>query len=39
MYEKIKKWYEMGFWTDKHVEDAVEKGVITRDQADEILKV
>lgn len=37
MYNKIKKWYEMGLWTEEMVLQAVEKGVITRTQADEIL--
>ena len=37
MYDKIKKWYEMGLWTQKHVEDAADKGVLTREQADRIL--
>lgn len=37
MFELIKKWYGMGLWRNKHVEDAVKKGAITRAQADEIL--
>ena len=37
MYEKIKKWYQMGLWTEAMVRNAVKKGVITREQADEIL--
>lgn len=38
MYEKIKKWYEMGLWTIEMVNKAVKKGVITEEQAEEILK-
>lgn len=36
MYEKIAKWYKQGLWSGKMVDNAVEKGVITRAQADEI---
>lgn len=32
MFEKIKKWYEAGLWTKKHVRDAFAKGVITEKQ-------
>ena len=38
MYEKIKKWYYMGLWSADQVQKAAEKGVITEDQAAEILK-
>lgn len=37
MYEKIKKWYEMGLWTAAMVQQAADKGIITQEQADEIL--
>lgn len=37
MFEKIKRWYEMGLWTADMVLKAVEKGIITQDQAEEIL--
>lgn len=37
MFEKIKRWYEAGLWTADMVMKAVEKGVITQDQAEEIL--
>jgi hypothetical protein len=33
MYEKIKKWYKQGLWTQKMVQNAVDKGVITSDEA------
>jgi len=39
MFEKIKRWYEMGLWTAEMVRQAVEKGVITQEQAEEILSV
>lgn len=37
MYDKIKMWYEMGLWTEEMVLQAVEKGIITQEQANEIL--
>jgi uncharacterized XkdX family phage protein len=37
MYEKIKKWYKQGLWTAEKVMQAVDKGVITEEQAKEIL--
>ena len=37
MYEKIKKWYEQGLWTADMVRDAVDKGVLTAEEAAEIL--
>lgn len=37
MYEKIKKWYQLGLWAEAMVRNAVKKGVITQEQADEIL--
>ena len=37
MYDKIKKWYQMGLWTEAMVRNAVKKGVLTQEQADEIL--
>ena len=38
MYEKIKKWYILGLWTEEKVIQAVYKGVITEEQAKEILE-
>ena len=38
MYNKIKKWYEMNLWTAEMVQQAAEKGVITQEQAEEIIK-
>jgi hypothetical protein len=37
MFDKIKKWYEMGLWTEAMVMNAIEKGVLTPEQANEIL--
>ena len=38
MKEKIMKWYKMGLWSAEMVRNAVEKGVISEDEALEILK-
>ena len=35
-YENIKKWYAAGYWTQAMVQDAVDKGKISRQQAAEI---
>lgn len=37
MKEKIEKWYKQGLWTAKMVQNAVKKGVLTADEAAEIL--
>lgn len=37
MYEKIEKWYNQGLWTAEMVQNAVTKGIITQEQAYEIL--
>ena len=37
MFEKIMKWYNQGLWTEKMVNNAVIKNVITEEQAKEIL--
>lgn len=37
MYEKIKKWYYMCLWSAEQVQKAVEKGVITDEEATEIM--
>ena len=36
MYEKIRKWYQQGLWTEKMVQNAVAKGVLTPEQYREI---
>lgn len=37
MFEKIKKWYKQGLWTEQMVRNAVEKGVITEEQFAELM--
>ena len=37
MFEKIKKWYKQGLWDETKVRNALDKGVITEDQLNEIL--
>ena len=36
MYEKIKKWYDIGLWSNSKVADAVEKGLITPAEYEQI---
>ena len=36
MYEKIKKYYEAGVWSEGRVKDAVEKGCISAEEYEEI---
>lgn len=35
-YDRIKRFYDGGLWTDSMVGDAVDKGVITAEQYEEI---
>ena len=37
MFEKIKKWFKQGLWTKAMVQMAVNKGIITSEEATEIL--
>ena len=37
MFEKIKKWHKQGLWTAAMVRNAVEKNVLTAEEAAEIL--
>lgn len=37
MFEKIMKWYKWGLWTNEQVMQAAQNGVITAEQAGEIL--
>jgi polyhydroxyalkanoate synthesis regulator phasin len=37
MFEKINKWYKQGLWTKEMVQNAVDKGILTADEAKEIL--
>lgn len=39
MFEKIKKWYQLGLWTESMVLNAVSKGILTEAEAAEILKM
>ena len=36
MFEKIKKYYDEGLWTERRVRDAVMKGAISKEQFSEI---
>ena len=36
MFEKIKKFYDMGLWSKEQVRNAVDKGVITPEEYKEI---
>ena len=38
MYEKIKKWYKQGLWTEALVLNAVSKGKLTAEEANDILE-
>lgn len=38
MFEKIRRWYRQGLWSEKMVQNAAVKGVITPEQAAEIIK-
>lgn len=38
MFEKITKWYYMGLWTEAMVRTAVDKGILTAEEAADILK-
>ena len=37
IYEKIKKFYKLGLWTETMINDAVIKGVITQEEAKNII--
>ena len=39
MGEKIKRWYCLGLWTASMVHTAAAKGLLTRQEADEILEM
>ena len=38
MFEKIKKWYKQGLWSEQMVMNAFSKDVITEEQLNEILQ-
>lgn len=33
MFERIKKWFQLGLWNEKMVKDAAEKGLLTMEEA------
>lgn len=37
MKEKIRKWYQQGLWNAEMVQNAVKKGVLTENDANDIL--
>lgn len=39
MKDKIDRWYKIGYWTAQQVQDAADKGVITQEEANEILGI
>ena len=39
MFEKIKEWYENGYWSKKRVIDAVKIGKITQEECDIIISL
>lgn len=39
MFEKIKEWYENGYWSEKRVIDAVKMGKITQEECDIIISL
>lgn len=39
MFEKIKEWYENGYWSEKRVIDAVKMGKITQEECDIIISI
>lgn len=38
MFEKIKRWYEQGLWNAAQVRQAVEKGLLTPAQYEQIIQ-
>lgn len=38
MKDKIMRWFKLGLWTEVMVRNAFNKGVLTEDEANEILK-
>ena len=38
MKDRINRWYAFGLWTAEMVETAVDKGVISAEEAEEILE-
>ena len=38
MFEKIKRYYDLGYWNKEMVDKVYAKGVITKSQYEEIIK-
>ena len=38
MFEKIKKWYKQGLWTEIMVRNAFDKGILTEEEVLKILE-
>lgn len=38
MFERIKKWYKQGLWSADMVQKALEKGILTEDEATAIME-
>jgi hypothetical protein len=36
--EKVAKWYKQGLWTASMIQDAVDKGALTEEEANEIIE-
>ena len=36
MYEKVKRWYELGLWSEQRVKNAVQKGAISAEEYEAI---
>jgi hypothetical protein len=37
MFERMKKWYKQGLWTEEMVQTAADKGILTKEEAAGIL--
>ena len=37
MFERIKRWYDLGLWSEKMVRDARIKGVLTEEQVETVI--
>lgn len=38
MFERINKWYKQGLWSADMVQKAIDKGILTEDEAKQILQ-
>lgn len=39
MYEKIKKWFKQGLWTEQMVMEAVKRNIITQAEYEELVSM